>query len=333
MSGLRNLPDNVRHGPTAPERTISVGAAALILLCVCGGLQAAGETPLTGCWRMQHRQEFFVDGRTRDVNTDCVFDYGATRVYSRCHIPNADSERLYAYQIIGPERMRVTPLDPASGASRAAASEIAYRIDSEWLVTTQTYDKSASDKGQQPERITTLWIRSSGEPACKPRGDSGLRVGNNSVSSLAFGSPPPGWSPLLVDPNSDKSLGLAVNRNFLIGAFVPEPGSSSAPAPLLVIVLDDFRYGARPIREVEFRDVKRRFASELGNAQLTCDLPERVCAFLRQDTQLIYTELMNIHGRVAVVHAIGPAGDARAEELLAAVTKSFIERLRRDNTL
>jgi hypothetical protein len=274
---------------------------------------------------MQHRQESYVDGNARDLNTDCVFEYEPARVHSRCHVPNADSERLYAYQVTAPGRMRVTPVDPATQTAGKATSEIEYRIDADWLITTQRYDASLAAKGKQPERITTLWIRSAAERACKPRGESGLRVGRLSVSSLAFSSVPAGWRPLLVDPNNDKSLGAAVNRNFFVGAF------SDLTGRRLVLVLDDFRYGPRPIREAEFAEVRRRFASELGTGRLTCDLPDRACAILRDERQLVYTELHNLRGRVAVIHATAPTPGPEAEAELRAATQVFVDQLRREN--
>ena len=283
---------------------------------------AAAQTPLAGCWRMQHREDLFSNGNRRDLNIDCVLDYGASRITSRCHLPGADSERAYAYRVIEPGRMEVIPADKAP----AAGSEIAYRIDGEWLVTTQVYGNPVPGKAQRPERTVTLYIRAPAAPTCSPRGESGLRVGRSPVSSLAFKAPP-GWKPILVDPNNDRELGLAVNHNFFIGAFAPEAAGEHLVG---VIVLDDFRYGARPIRKAEFQDVKDRLVKEAPSAQIVCDQPDRICAMLR-GPRLVYTQLVNLRGRVAIIDATGATADAGMEPRLIAAGNTFVEQLRRDN--
>lgn len=144
--------------------------SVLALLIVASAPALAQPESLAGCWRMQHRQERFVDGRTRDTNTDCVFDFEAARVWSRCHTPTAESERLYTYDLTRPGRIHITPLDIASGKPRGGPSDIAYRLDGLRMVTTQMNLNSITATGQQPETITILWIRESGEPTCKPRG-------------------------------------------------------------------------------------------------------------------------------------------------------------------
>jgi hypothetical protein len=48
-----------------------------------------------------------------------------------------------------------------------------------------------------------------------------LRIGPTPVSSLAL-TVPTGWETRLVDPVNERALGLAINTNFLIGAFVPK---------------------------------------------------------------------------------------------------------------
>jgi hypothetical protein len=304
------------------------GLSLVIVAAWASGQALAQSETLAGCYRMQHRQERFVDGRTRDLNTDCVFEFEVARVWSRCHVPGTDgpgtdSERLYTYNLTKPGRIRVTPLDASTGKPRAATSEIPYRLDLPWMITTQSNMNSISASGQQPETTTTLWMRESGDGPCKPRGDSGLRVGNAPVSSLAFSQAPAGWKPVLIDPLKDKALGQAVNRNFFIGAFTSGTGG--------VVVLDDFRYGPKPIRETEFAEVRKRFAAELGNARLKCDEADRACALFREGPQIVYTELVNLRGRVAVVHAAAPAANPKAEENVVAAARTFVDQLRREN--
>ena len=49
--------------------------AVLLILASGQALYAAEPESLAGCWRMQHRQERFVDGRERESSIDCVFDF------------------------------------------------------------------------------------------------------------------------------------------------------------------------------------------------------------------------------------------------------------------
>jgi len=119
---------------------------------------------------MQHREERFVDGRTRDTNVDCVFEFEVARVWSRCHTPTAQTDRLYIYDLTKPGRIHITPMDIASGKPRGAPGDLAYRLDGARMVTTQTNLNPVTASGQLPETITTLWLRESGEAGCKPRG-------------------------------------------------------------------------------------------------------------------------------------------------------------------
>lgn len=296
---------------------------------------AAADRTLLGCWRTQHRRESFPEGRSRDVNGDCVFEYDATRVYSRCRNVDGDFGRTYAWHRIGPDRLRVTALDPATGKPTTNTNELSYRMEGDWLISDQQFDTAASAAAEAPLRATTLWIRSDarhdGAAACKPRGDSGLRVGRLPTSSLAL-TLPAGWEPWLVDPLNNKSLRLAVDRNFYLGAFVPSRTNKSiGPPTRYVLVLDDFRYGPSPVRATEFVRVKQRFTSELGDARLVCDLPDRVCAILRLPESMVYTELFNVRGRVAVVHAATSASSPAVIDELRSAAGTFIEQLRRDN--
>jgi hypothetical protein len=124
---------------------------------------------------------------------------------------------------------------------------------------------------------------------------------------------------------------LAVNTSFLVGAFVTKgvAKASGRPASWL-IVLDDVRYGPTPVRAAEFAKVKQRFTRELGAAKSTCDRPDRACALLRlRDGGDVYTELVNVRGRVAMISSVA-ANEGREEELRRNV-ETFVEQLRRDN--
>ena len=64
----------------------------------------------------------------------------------------------------------MTPLDNATGKTRGGPADLAYRLDGARMVTTQTNLNPVTAMGQLPETIITLWLRESGEAACKPRG-------------------------------------------------------------------------------------------------------------------------------------------------------------------
>lgn len=316
--------------------------AAASAIALSPALVTAAEDPgLLGCWRGQHMQVSFANRAPRDQNGDCVLEYGTAIVHSRCHGTNAqgaitDSDRVYAYEVTGPGRLRLTPVDAVTGKPTGAPTGIDYRIDGKWLITTQRYDTPPTAMGERPERVTNLSakidVARDNATACKPRGDTGLRIGRTPVSSLSL-SLPAGWEPLLVDPATDKQLASAVYTGFLVGAFVPRAANkSSIQRTRFVLVVDDARYGPSPVREAEFVDVKRRFVKELGDARPTCDLGDRVCAVLRlPQGGLVYTELFNVNGRVAMVSSTSTSEGAEVADALRGAVKAFVDQLRRDN--
>ena len=124
---------------------------------------------------------------------------------------------------------------------------------------------------------------------------------------------------------------MAVNTSFLVGVFVTKGvAKATGRPPSWLIVLDDVRYGPTPVRAAEFANVKQRFAREMGVAKSTCDRPDRACALLRlRDGGDVYTELVNVRGRVAMISSVA-ANEGREEELRRNV-ETFVEQLRRDN--
>jgi hypothetical protein len=274
-------------------------------------------------------QVTFADHPPRDQNSDCVTEYESTRVHSRCRNGNTVTDHAAVVEYSSPGHYRVTQFDRATG-NPAATVEMDYRIDGDWLITTRPLDAQPHDPSK-PERFTALSVRiDKTREACEPHGDTGLRIGRTPVSSLAL-SVPAGWEPWLVDPVNDRELALAVNTSFLVGAFVTKGvvKATGRPASWL-IVLDDVRYGPTPVRAAEFANVKQRFARELGAAKSTCDRPDRACALLRlRDGGDIYTELVNVRGRVAMISSVA-ANEGREEELRRNV-ETFVEQLRRDN--
>lgn len=118
---------------------------------------------------------------------------------------------------------------------------------------------------------------------------------------------PPGWQPLLLDPNTDQRLHPAVNTSLFVGAFVPAGTTVDQPGPAqMVLVLDDVRSGAIAVRAKEFAAIKKRFAAELGAVKLTCDEADRVVSSM-----------------------VRSQGDARAA--LRESAQVFVQRLRADN--
>jgi hypothetical protein len=292
---------------------------------VAGAATAAGDPALQGCWRSQQIRVTLADGSQRDQNGDCVIQYDGTQARSRCHGDKGDTENVSGYEVGEPGRLRVTP---ASGAP----SELRYRVEDDWLLVERPLSApspAAAPTGRQPVSLQSVSIRDKGA-ACQPRGENRLRVGRTPVSSLAL-TLPAGWEPRLVDPASDPSLASAVNVNFFLGAFVAQAKAKDDPRPL-VIVLDDVRHGPLPVRAAEFAEVKKRFARELAPIALSCDEPDRACAFLRQDdgTQ-VYSEMVNVSGRAAMVSATVGRSKTNALPALREAVRVFVERLRQDN--
>jgi hypothetical protein len=282
---------------------------------------------LLGCWRSQHVQVTFADHPPRDQNSDCVIEFGSTRIHSRCRFGSTVTDNDSVVEYSSPGHYRVTQLDRATGKP-AATVEMDYRIDGDWLITTRPLDAQPHDPSK-PKRFTSLSVRiDKTREACEPHGDTGLRIGRTPVSSLAL-SVPAGWEPWLVDPVNDRELALAVNTSFLVGVFVTK-GVAKAPGRPYVIVLDDVRYGPTPVRAAEFANVKQRFEREIGTAKSTCDRPDRACALLHLGNGGdVYTELVNVRGRVAVISSV-ESNDGREEELRRNV-ETFVGQLRRDN--
>ncbi|MQA39265.1 hypothetical protein [Rugamonas aquatica] len=299
---------------------------------------ANADDALLGCWRSQQVHVTLADQSFNDQNRDCVAEYDAQFVRSRCHAASGLTETLSAYQRIGADTLRVTPLDPVSREAKGAPSEVRYRIEDQWLLFDREFAdagaKAAAGKQPRSVKSVSMRVRPKGlaqAADCAPRGDSKLRIGNAPASSLAM-TLPPGWQPLLLDPNTDQRLHPAVNTSLFIGAFVPAGTTVDQPGPAqMVLVLDDVRSGAIPVHVKEFAAIKKRFAAELGAAKLACDEADRVCAYLPENAGGAYTEMLNVNGRVAIVISsmVRPKGDARPA--LRESAQVFVQRLRADN--
>ena len=326
----------MRHGrPFAVRFSLVIVA----VLTAAHGVSSAvaAEPTLLGCWRSQHVQMTFADHPPRDQNSDCVIEYESTRSHSRCQNRNTVTDNFSAVEYSSPGHMRLTPLDGKTGKPTAAPVEMEYRIDDDWLITTRPLEAQPQDTNK-PLRFTALAVRiDETREACKPHGDTGLRIGRTPVSSLAL-SVPGGWEAWLIDPANDQAMAAAINSNFFVGAFVHKGalGASGRPASWL-FVLDDVRYGPTPVHAAGFANVRQRFARELGEtkptlgeAKSTCDRPDRACGLLRmREGSVVYTELVNVHGRVAMISSAASSGGH--EEELRRNVQTFVEQLRRDN--
>jgi len=294
------------------------------------------DEALLGCWRSQQVQVTLADQSHNDQNGDCVSEYDAEFVRSRCSGASGQTETLSVWQRVGQDTLRVTLLDPSTHAAKGAPSELRYRIEDHWLMIERQFPVGAAG-AKQPRSLKSVSVRvrpdAAGSTAsCAPRGESKLRVGRAPASSLAL-SLPAGWEPVLIDPYTDERLRPAVNTSLFIGAFAPVGASVSQSKPArMVLVLDDVRYGAKPVQAKDFGAVKQRFVSEMGAAKLTCDEPDKVCVLLTEASgNQAYTELLNVNGRVAIITStiVGAKGDML--KVLCDAAQTFVAQLRRDN--
>ncbi|NVD72660.1 hypothetical protein HUX88_19250 [Duganella sp. BJB1802] len=309
-----------------------------LLFAVGLSAHAAGaDEALLGCWRSQQVQVTLADQSHNDQNGDCVSEYDAEFVRSRCSGASGQTGTLSAWQRVGQDTLRVTPLDPSTRAAKGAPSELRYRIEDRWLMIERQLPAGVAG-AKQPRILKSVSVRvrpdAGGSTAnCTPRGESKLRVGRAPASSLAL-SLPAGWEPVLIDPYADERLRPAVNTSLFIGAFAPVGASVSQSKPArMVLVLDDVRYGAKPVQARDFGTVKQRFVAEMGAAKLTCDEPDKVCALLTEASgNQAYTELLNVNGRVAIITStiVGAKGDSLS--VLRDAAQTFASRLRLDNS-
>jgi hypothetical protein len=317
--------------------------SATLFIFLTGAAAAAGNDPsLLGCWRSQQVQVTFADQTRTNQNGDCIVEYDATQARSHCHNETGEVETLSSYQLTAPGQLRVTMVDPATGQPKGPAADLHYRIEDDWLLIDRQFAPAlqSANANKQPASLKSVSVRergaNKGDSRCNPRGETGLRIGRTPHSSLAL-TVPSGWKPLLVDPVNDKEVALAINTSLFIGAFVPNEAKTPVAGPMgqLVMLFDDTRSGPIPVRAAEFEAVKKRFADErppkdVGTVQLTCDQPDRVCALLRRPNSLVYSELVNVRGRVVMVTATG-LSESDAARTLSNTVRIFVEQLRSDN--
>lgn len=273
--------------------------------------------------------------KIRNQNGDCVGQYDGSFSHVRCYNEAGNYEGLSTYEVTRPGHMLAMLIDPVTHKPKAAPYELDYRIEGDWLIIKRQFAVSPSEAGNPdpPISMQSLSIRVKPKdgvaPVCQPQGKSSIRIGRTPVSSLAL-AVPPGWQPLLVDPATDRKAALAIGPGFLVGAFVPSHASTS-PAQV-VFVVDDTRYAPSPVRQAEFIAVRKRFASEIGDAFIVCDKTDKICALLRQaNGPSVYTELVNVKGRVAIISSSAEDKTEETTQRLRKAVQTFGEQLLRDN--
>jgi hypothetical protein len=312
--------------------------ASLFILHIAAVASAADDSGLQGCWQSQHIHMTYNDGARSSQNGDCTTLYENGYAKGRCYREDGDFEMLLSYELIKPGLLRITSLDIATGKPKGPPGEVSYRIDDKWMMIEREFvvNPSSPDGKRQPKSMKSLVIRiqpdGDKKVECKPRGANPLRTGRTPVSSLAL-TLPSGWEPWLVDPASDKLLGPAVNSNFLIGLFVQEGITKKLIQPShVILVLEDTRSGPLPVRAAEFAALKKRFASEMTAAKITCDLPDLICATVQLPGGIPgYTELLNVRGRVAMVISSVRQPEAISISQLRKSVRTFVDQLRIDN--
>ncbi|MGY4827296.1 hypothetical protein ACVNIS_01810 [Sphaerotilaceae bacterium SBD11-9] len=316
------------------KSTSTVLSALLTLTLLSSTAFAAQDPSLVGCWRSQQIELTMPDKSLRNTNGDCVIQYTATQALSRCHADTGRTENLSAYEVVEPGQLRVTPLDPVTAKPKAGSTTMRYRIEGDWLLFDRQFPPSPTTENKQPTRMRSVSVRVPAEEGarCEPRGETGMRIGRTPKSSLSI-SAPAGWQPLLLDPATDKRLGPAVNASLFLGAFTPSNATVERPETnQLIIVLDDTRPGPLPVRGERFESVKQQFSGEFTKNQITCDQPDRICAFLRQPNGgHAYTELVNIKGRVAIITGALAKDVPNAESILKKAVHGFVAKLHDEN--
>ena len=280
----------------------------LLLVCGYSSVFANQDARLEGCWRSQQVEITRNDKRVVQMNADCVTRYTATRGHGVCETSAGRTEFLSAYEITEPGQLRVTVLDQATGQPRIAPTSLRYRIEDQWLlINRDEFPPSGLADTKPPVRLRSVSIRIPMDKngRCEPLGNTGIRVGLTPKSSLTV-SAPDGWQPLLIDPSTDQRIGPVVNANLLVGIFTPiDASEDGSDAKQLIFVLDDTRQGPIPVRSEQFELVKRQFSRDFQRDEVACDQPNRICARQRQtDGSLVYTESVNIKGRVAIVKGV-----------------------------
>ena len=337
-------------------------SAAFTLLAFTATATFAADAPdpnLVGCWRSQHVEQHLRDNSVVHANNDCITEISATEFRTACTFTQSAFNSTSTYTLPQAGRMLVTPA-ATPGTTPATPRETQYTLDGDWVTITSVPPPPALNQPEPPEvtartpvKIVGLMQRVPPKQTCAPRGPSGLRLGNSPVSSLAL-TPPTHFVPLLTDDPTDATispvLAKAINADFLIGQFIPrgitpahKPGALLLPpGNATVLIVQDHRAGAKPVKADDFERFKTQLKTELAEAQKTCEEPRRIC-FLSQPPpskavhernlppRIMTTQYIHVGGRVAVVYASVAGPRATSEPRSKAAADAFAERLWRDN--
>lgn len=261
----------------------------------------------------------------RHTNRDCVIEFDTKRIRSECLTPGHVTS-VMTYEVTGPGRYRAA----MEGKEPLEWREIEYVIDEQWLTITSVPQQRAGMT--VPEKIVSLNVRvdlASGQDTCHPRGPSKVHASRGVSSSLAL-TPPPGYLPSMKDPFEDPALARGINSNFLIGQFsAAESGSSH-----YVLLVEDSRTGARPVKPADFRRLKASLKQEVGEQFVSCEDERRICFDTRPSTEApryMTTTFVNVKGRVAIVYAVLVGGLADNESLAKRSANLFAKQILRDN--
>jgi hypothetical protein len=124
-----------------------------------------------------------------------------------------------------------------------------------------------------------------------------------------------------------------MNSNFLIGQFVPRDSGITSTAGNLssaghyVLLVEDYRTGARPVKPADFRQLKGALKQEIGEGEISGEDEKRLCFNTRpsvgnadnsqhaEPPRYMTTEFVNVKGRVAIIYAVVVGGTAENSRL------------------
>ncbi len=323
---------------------------SLIAAWLIAGTAYASTSELAGCWRLQHIEQVMLDKKIIHLNSDCVADINETQFRSPCITNKGEISYLYNYRITAPGKMVTTIISgPEKTSHSSAPRQVDYVVDGDWLMLTSYPSRMADVKPNALERITSLYIRdnlrrkqgqASKPAACAPKGPSRLKVNRGPVSSLDF-TVPDGYQPVSSDPYANQEMAKALNSNFLIGQFVESTSSQANSLSVtdpFVLVMEDYRTGARPIRSLEFSDLKKRLKADIGMKNISCETDKIIC--FENSYQLnesgtvqsyVTVEFVNVKGRVAIVYGSAQSTTKNAKSVAKKLADVFTAQVIQDN--
>jgi hypothetical protein len=313
-----------------------------LLLALTGAvsLAYAGDPQLMGCWRSQHSEQHMPDQKVRHLNSDCVFEIGEKQGRSECEFKTGRTSTTFDYEVVAPGRYVITNNKRDAGKPDPTPREVEYRIDGDWMILTSRPDKRAGSPQSVPNKVVGLVMKVVATPgadsqiACHPRGPSAVRVNYVGPPSSLVLSAPDGYAPVLGDPSTDMELAQAINSNFLVGQF-----AANDPVGLRnVLVLDDYKVGAKPMKPADFAEFKKAIVRELGR-KTSCEDAQKICfnnIFVPQGTKstagrYITTIFLNVKGRVAMIHGAASGPASSASKMAERAAHAFAEQLLIDN--